>query len=120
MDETPGHWTVDRRIPLALVLTIIVQTVALVAIGSWYASDFNGRITTNSRDLQAARERLTAQMTAQRSRLELIERRQNDAVTAAARLEERIISQGRTLSRIERLLDDLYRSRERNPSGSGR
>lgn len=34
MAEDNSHWTVDKRIPLALVLTIALQTAALIAWGT--------------------------------------------------------------------------------------
>lgn len=34
------HWTVDRRVPLALILTIVFQTGAAL----WWASGLNTRV----------------------------------------------------------------------------
>lgn len=41
-DQPPAaaHWVVDKRIPLALVITIIFQTAGIV----WWAASISGRV----------------------------------------------------------------------------
>jgi hypothetical protein len=83
-DESGGHGPhlqVDFRIPLALVLTIIAQTVALVAVGSWYLSDLDGRVTVVE---SIADDNL--------NRVTIVEGRQYEADKGAARLDERLRS----------------------------
>jgi hypothetical protein len=38
--EDDKHWTVDRRVPLALIVTIVLQTGGLV----WWASSLSERV----------------------------------------------------------------------------
>lgn len=101
-DETRPHWTVDRRVPLALVITIAAQTIGLVGVGAWYVSEINGRVTTAENRIEQNYKRVA-----------IVEARQQDAETLAARLEERIIAQSRTLARIESLLTELAREPHR-------
>lgn len=48
--EDDKHWTVDRRVPLALIVTIIVQTGGLV----WWASSLSERVNTLERRAEAS------------------------------------------------------------------
>lgn len=43
-DDKP-HWTVDRRIPMVFVLAMVMQTIALVYVGTTWKSDIDHRIT---------------------------------------------------------------------------
>lgn len=97
-DETEHmpHLQVDFRIPIALVLTIIAQTVALVAVGSWYLSDLDGRVTVVE---SVAQDNV--------SRVAIVEERQYEMDKGAARLDERLNAFDRQLSRFESILDRL-------------
>lgn len=56
MDET--KWHLDKRVPLALILTIVIQTAGLV----WWASSLSERVNSleKSRDATAPQgDRLT-------------------------------------------------------------
>lgn len=77
------HWTVDKRVPLALILTIIVQTVGVV----WFAAA------------------LWQQVQAQGARIEAIESYKIDS--RLVRLEEAISNVRPQLDRIETKLDRL-------------
>jgi hypothetical protein len=44
------HWTVDKRVPLALIVTIIIQTAGLV----WWASNLSERVNTLERRAEAS------------------------------------------------------------------
>jgi len=39
-DETTGKWHLDRRVPITLILTIVIQTVSFV----WFFSKMDSRI----------------------------------------------------------------------------
>ena len=43
------HWHLDKRVPLALILTIIIQTAALV----WWASSLSERVNSLERTRDA-------------------------------------------------------------------
>ena len=56
--ESSPHWQVDRRIPLALIFTIAVQTCGIV----WWASGLTSRVESLERQVAAAKpqgDRLT-------------------------------------------------------------
>ena len=44
-------WHLDRRVPIALIVTIIVQTAAL----GWWAATLTGRVDVLERDLERQR-----------------------------------------------------------------
>lgn len=48
--EEDKHWTVDRRVPLALIVTIAIQTAGLV----WWASSLSERVNTLERRAEAS------------------------------------------------------------------
>lgn len=39
------HWNIDRRIPMALVITLVIQTGGMV----WWASSLNSQVEYNNR-----------------------------------------------------------------------
>lgn len=41
-DDSPMHWSVDKRVPLALIITILFQT----GVAVWWASSITGRVAT--------------------------------------------------------------------------
>lgn len=108
-EAEPRHWTVDRRVPIALVATIFIQTMGLVGVGAWFVSEINGRVTTAEQRIEQNYKRVA-----------IVEARQQDAETLAARLEERIIAQGMAqgdaLQRIEALLTELAQRPHRERS----
>lgn len=56
-DASADHWHLDKRVPLALIFTIFLQTATVV----WWASDINGRLNSLERSQQLVdgdRERL--------------------------------------------------------------
>lgn len=78
-----SHWSVDKRVPLALILTIIVQTVGVV----WFAAA------------------LWNQVQSQGDRISAIEAVKVD--TRLVRLEEAMANLKPQLDRIETKLDRL-------------
>jgi hypothetical protein len=78
-----SHWSLDKRVPLALILTIIVQTVSVI----WFAAA------------------LWQQVQSQGARLDAIEAMKTDA--RLIRLEEGMANMKPQLDRIETKLDRL-------------
>jgi hypothetical protein len=50
MDEDQKHWHLDRRVPIALIVTIAIQTAGII----WWASDVNARVSQLERQAVAA------------------------------------------------------------------
>lgn len=90
MADECAHWTVDRKVPLALIITLIVQTGGVI----WWAS------TTENRLGQA--EKVIV-------RLESKESETREARDRLIRLEERMIAISddvrRALGKMEALID---------------
>lgn len=47
-EREADRWHLDKRVPIALILTIIFQT----ATGVWWASQISGRVDVAERDLR--------------------------------------------------------------------
>jgi len=50
MDEDQKQWHLDRKVPIALIITIAVQTGGII----WWASDVNARVAQLERQAVAA------------------------------------------------------------------
>ena len=90
------HWTVDWHVPLALILTIAAQTLALVAVGSWYLSELDNRVGIMEKtsvsygfDIREIRSQL------------------HDSDTMAARFDERLQSFDGQLNRFDFILNKI-------------
>ena len=102
--QHPEHWTLDKRVPLALIVTIALQTSAAV----WWAASMNERIAQIERRQDAAAVRSEAS-----------EQRQNDQAARIAVLVEAVANTNRNLDRLQgeigttnSLLRDLLRRGE--------
>ncbi len=40
--EEQRHWTVDKRVPIALIVTIIIQSAGII----WWASELSSRVAS--------------------------------------------------------------------------
>lgn len=86
-------WHLDRRVPVALIVTILMQTAAAI----WWASALSQRMTTVEADT-AALAAIESERDARIRALEL----------GASRTDERLITIQTALNRIERLLEQRY------------
>ena len=57
-DRPEVHWTIDRRIPLALITTLLVQFGGFV----WWFSSVESRLTVKEQRLARIEERANAQL----------------------------------------------------------
>lgn len=85
------HWTVDKRVPLALVVTILIQSAAAI----WWASSISGTVAVQGQKIGA----LEAQRAGER----------------LAVVESTIGDVKQQLNRIEAKLDRLAESRNPHP-----
>lgn len=86
-------WHLDKRVPVALIVTIMMQTAAAI----WWASALSQRMTAIEQDT-AALAVIESEREARIRALEL----------GASRTDERLITIQTALSRIERLLEQRY------------
>lgn len=89
LDQQPAstHWVLDKRIPLAVVITIIMQTAGMV----WWAANLSGRVAS----LEESRSAISS--TGQEGRI--------------IRLETVVVGVQGVLSNIDRKLDRLIETR---------
>ena len=94
-------WHLDKRVPLALILTIVLQTAGVV----WWAAGIAAQVTHHERQLQTLAAYDAADLQEKRRTAELL-----------ARLEERLVAQTEILRRMEmRLAGARLGSGDSNP-----
>lgn len=114
-DEMASQMThVVRRVRwvtvgITLICSLIGSTVTFGFIGGLYVARIESRIEA----VEAATDRSANGLDSFRDRVRVVEARQQAAETTSARLEERLVAQGRQLSRIEALLQELARAPHR-------
>lgn len=91
----PQAWHLDKRVPLSIILTILLQ----LAVFIWFASQVTSQVETN----KAAIEALAGEVKSVK----------NDAVTQAiqlGRIEAILENTNSSINRVERLLDGTKRN----------
>jgi hypothetical protein len=48
-DAPDSHWHLDKKVPLALIIALMLQTASF----AWWASDINGRVNNLERRAEA-------------------------------------------------------------------
>lgn len=111
-DDECNHWTLDKRVPLALVMAVAVQTGGVI----WWGA----RLTSNQEEIVRRLEALESERSGIRiaERLAVLEHSQSELRAAAARLEG-------YLARLEDKFEDrLHRNgnggRNGGPQGTTR
>ena len=92
------HWHLDRRVPIALIITIVMQTVGIV----WWAASLSERVTVLEQQFNG--------MTTHQARIVRLEEKQNAVYQRLDRIEA---IQRRIESKIDRLLIGDFRRREK-------
>lgn len=95
MTEQREPWHLDKRVPVALIVAIIVQTAAAI----WFAANLDGRVAVLERDVD--RERIVND--GQNSAIRLIE-------TNAARRDEKLVTILGIVERMDRRLERMERT----------
>jgi len=90
-DPPELHWTIDRRIPLALITTLLIQFGGFI----WWFSSVESRLTVKEQRLARVEQRLDDD---QRTISTIVER--------LARIEERSNAQLELLRRIDTRLQE--------------
>lgn len=67
-DPASGFWHLDKRIPIALIVTLGIQT----GLGIWWAADLSARLTQVER-VQAAASPHSERLTRVETRLEAVQ-----------------------------------------------
>jgi hypothetical protein len=86
VQASEAHWTVDKRVPLALILALMGQTIGVV----WWAASLQSTISEHGRRI-VVMEAADARMTTEAQRVS----------EQLARLDERMAAQTAILRRIE-------------------
>ena len=90
-----GGWHLDRRVPIALIVAIIMQTSA----GIWWVANVEARIVSNERAITT------------------IQNDAKDGPSRLARIEVQLESIRSTLLRVENRIDRQEERTYRNPNG---
>lgn len=89
-DPAGGSFHIDKRVPVALIVTMVVQTAGIV----WWAA------TISATQAQSAIEAKRIEI-----RVDRIEADRDDMKTRVIRIEEKLVGQGETLNRILRAVE---------------
>lgn len=89
-DPASGNFHIDKRVPVALIVTMLVQTAGVV----WWAAT-----------LQAAQAQALIDGRRIESRVERIETQRDDMQVRVIRIEEKLVSQTDVLQRILRSVE---------------
>lgn len=84
------HWTLDRKVPVAIVATILIQLIGF----AWYAAKLDARVEEQALRLNRAETQITS-----------IEREARDVSTRLVRVEEKVGAILDILRRLERAVD---------------
>ena len=68
-DQQPSGWHLDKRVPAALILTVMIQFVGFV----WWAASINERVTSLERSI-AGSNRIVERVTRVETQMEGINR----------------------------------------------
>lgn len=91
-DPQTESWHFDRRIPIALILTLLAQGF----VGVWWLSSVEFRVTEHQKQLESIERELDA------------DNKDGMAVESRViRIEEKIVSQTSILQNIEKKLDKM-------------
>ena len=89
--KTPEHWTLDKKVPIAIIFALILQAIG----AGWWAAAMEGRVAEAQRSI---------------IRLEARDGETREGRERLIRLEERMISAAEELRRmngkLEQLIDD--------------
>lgn len=89
-DPAGGNFHIDKRVPVALIVTMLVQTAGIV----WWAAT-----------LQAAQAQALVDNQRIESRVERMETLRDDLSVRVIRIEEKLVGQTDTLQRILRSVE---------------
>ena len=92
------RWHLDRRVPIALIVTIVMQTIGIV----WWAASISARVDVLERRLEEARHN--------QSRIVRLEANQNAVYQRLDRIEA---ASRRIEAKLDRLLVSRFNGRER-------
>lgn len=101
-DAAAPHWTLDKRIPLVLVLTIIVQTAGLV----WWASKQDSRIEATETRLTLIETSEREQAASRRVNIDRLSRLEVDYSTTKNEINRRL---DRMEQKVDQILERLPR-----------
>ena len=89
--EAMAHWHLDKRVPISIIITLVLQTLAFVYLGTAWKADVDNRIGSLEKDAAAK--------AAIELRLDVIRASQSERLTI---LEQKFDFIHQSLQRIER------------------
>jgi len=98
VDPAAGNFHIDKRVPIALIVTIVVQTAGIV----WWAAG-----------IQATQEQAAVNVARIETRVDRIDTARDDLNTRVIRIEEKLVGQTDMLQRILRSVETRPTESER-------
>ena len=90
MPPQPDHWTLDRKVPVAIIVTLILQVIGF----AWYAAKLDSRV-----------EEQSARIARTEAQILTIDRDARDFGTRIVRIEEKSSAMLTLLQTIEQRLE---------------
>lgn len=99
------QWHLDKRVPIALIFTMIGQVAAV----SWFGAMLIRDVEANTIGLVEARQEYRQSLTDMRNRVTTVERSAEAQAVQMSRVATQLEGQGKTLDRIDETLSELIR-----------
>lgn len=122
-NHTEVPWHLTKSVPIALIITLIVQTVTLIAVGTWYAAKTDSRVEYNTDSIRQINEYMkamtdfVAKTSVRIDNLDKSERNNQILSERVARLEVVLIRLDKTISRLDSRLETVDERTYQNGSG---
>lgn len=94
VDPAAQGWHLDRRVPIALIFTLLMQ----MAAGIWFAATMAGEVAGNAKAIGDLKNDDLADL---KNELRTVKQDRDDIKSRVIRIEEKISSQTDVLRRIE-------------------
>ena len=94
--EPIAHWHLDKRVPISIIITLVLQTITFVYLGTTWKADIDHRIGSLEKDgvARAAVEvRLDVIRAAQESRITILEQKFDFIQQSLQRIERATVPQ---------------------------
>ena len=94
--EAAKHWSLDKRVPISIIITLVLQTLAFVYLGTTWKADIDNRIGSLEKEgvARAAVElRLDVIRAAQESRITILEQKFDFIQQSLQRIERATVPQ---------------------------
>ena len=95
MTNPDTEWHLDKKVPIGLLVTIVIQTITLVYVGTTWKSAIDNRIA-NLEAADVMLQRVDESRSAHATRLTILEQKFDFISQTLTRIENKIDKEGKT------------------------